>query len=87
MYCVENVFNPTCEVQNIENGVYQNAPFTNGRFPNVDYSCLWARLVLIVPSRYNMHSFNRKLQHIFIISSSLSSSHDIPALAADLPIY
>ena len=47
IYCVENAFNPTFEVQNIENGVFQNvpfaiAPFANGRFPNGDYSCLWA---------------------------------------------
>ena len=39
--------NPTCEVQDIENGVFQNAPFANapfanGRFPNGEYNCLWA---------------------------------------------
>ena len=44
IYCVENAFNPTSEVQNIENGVFQNAqlantPFTNSRFPNGDYNC------------------------------------------------
>ena len=33
-------FNPTSELQNIENRVFQNAPFANGRFPNGDYSCL-----------------------------------------------
>ena len=44
---VINEFNPTSEVQNIENGVFQNArfpntPFANCHFPNWDYSCLWA---------------------------------------------
>ena len=29
IYCVENEFNPTSEVQNIENEVFQNAPFGN----------------------------------------------------------
>ena len=37
-------FNPTSEVQNIENGVFQNAPFANGRFPNCGYGCLWAEI-------------------------------------------
>ena len=27
IYCVKNEFNPTSEVQNIENGVFQNTPF------------------------------------------------------------
>ena len=49
IYCVEIEFNPTSEVQNIENGVSQNAsfvnaPFANGRFQNGGYSCLWAKL-------------------------------------------
>ena len=35
-----NKFNPTSEVQNIENGVFQNALFANDGFPNRDYSCL-----------------------------------------------
>ena len=48
IYCVENEFNPTSEVQNIENGVFQNAPFANGHFPNGGYSCLRA-----VPIRTN----------------------------------
>ena len=44
IYCVENAFNPTCEV---ESGVFQNAPFANASFangclPNGDYSCLLA---------------------------------------------
>ena len=48
IYCVKNSFNPTSKVQNIENGVFQyalftNAPFTNGRLPNRFYSCLWAK--------------------------------------------
>ena len=42
IYCVENAFNPTSEVQNIENRVFQNALFANGHFPNGDFSCLWA---------------------------------------------
>ena len=42
IYYVKNAFNPTSEIQNIENGVFQNAPFANSRFPNGDYSCLWA---------------------------------------------
>ena len=47
IYGVKNAFNPTSEVQNIENGVFQNAlfastPFANGSFPNGGYSCLWA---------------------------------------------
>ena len=29
IYCVENEFNPTSEVQNIENGVFQNAVIAN----------------------------------------------------------
>ena len=40
IYNVKNVFNPTSEVQKIENGVFQNAPFANGSFPNGDNSCL-----------------------------------------------
>ena len=45
IYSVKNAFNPTSEVQNIENGVFQNSPFANalfanGSFPNGDYSCL-----------------------------------------------
>ena len=48
IYSVKNAFNPTSEVQNIENRVFQNAlfanaPFVNSHFPNRDYSCLWAR--------------------------------------------
>ena len=47
IYSVKNVFNPTSEVQNLENGVFQNVPFTNapfpnGHFPNGGYICLWA---------------------------------------------
>ena len=42
IYSVENEFNPTFEVQNIENGVFQNALLANARFPNGDYNCLWA---------------------------------------------
>ena len=33
IYCIKNEFNPTSEVQNIENGMFQNAPFANGCFP------------------------------------------------------
>ena len=29
IYSVKNAFNPTSEVQNNENGVFQNAPFAN----------------------------------------------------------
>ena len=48
IYYVKNAFNRMFEVQNIENGVCQNAPFANtpfanGHFPNGDYSCLWAK--------------------------------------------
>ena len=32
MYCVKNEFNPTCEVQNIENGVFQNEVFCKTLF-------------------------------------------------------
>ena len=42
IYSVKNAFNPTSAVQNIENGMFQNALFANGGFPNGDYSCLWA---------------------------------------------
>ena len=47
IYSVKNAFDPTSEVQNIEFGVLQNAPFANaqlanGHLPNGDYSCLWA---------------------------------------------
>ena len=42
IYSVKNAFNPASEVQNIENGVFQNAPFANGSFLNGDKSCLWA---------------------------------------------
>ena len=35
-------FDPTSEVQNIENGMSQNAPFANDCFLNVGYSRLWA---------------------------------------------
>ena len=42
IYCVENESNPTSEVQNIKNRVFQYAPFANGSFPNGDNSCLWA---------------------------------------------
>ena len=45
-FCVENMFNPTSEVQNIENVVFQNAPFANGRFPNGGYSFLWTQLTM-----------------------------------------
>ena len=34
LYSVENEFNPISEVQNIENGVFQNAPFANALFAN-----------------------------------------------------
>ena len=37
IYSVKNAFNPTSEVQNIENGVFQNAPFANGRYPNESF--------------------------------------------------
>ena len=47
IYSVRNEFNPTSEILNIENGVFQNAPYANGRFPNGGYSCLWAELNLI----------------------------------------
>ena len=44
---VLNEFNPTFEVQNIENEAFQNAPFGNTLFPNgnEDYSCLWAMTI------------------------------------------
>ena len=42
IYSVKNAFNPTSEVQNIENGVFQNTPFANGHFPKGDHTCLWA---------------------------------------------
>jgi len=29
IYCRKTEFNPTFEVQNIENGMFQNAPFEN----------------------------------------------------------
>ena len=37
------MFNPTSEVQNIENRVFHNVPFANSRFPNGGYSLddLW----------------------------------------------
>ena len=46
-------FNSTSEVQNIGNGVFQNAPFAsvpfaNGRFLNGGYSCLWALFGIIL---------------------------------------
>ena len=46
---MSNAFKPTSEVQNIENGVFQNVPFaddpfTNGHFPNRGCSCLCAKL-------------------------------------------
>ena len=44
IHSVKNTFNPTSEVQNIENGAFQNVPFTSSHFPNRDYSCLWAIL-------------------------------------------
>ena len=42
IYCVKDEFNLTSEVLNIENRVFQNAAFANARFPNRDYSWLWA---------------------------------------------
>ena len=43
IYCVKNAFDPTSEVQNIENGMFQNAQFANaGPFLNGGYNCLWA---------------------------------------------
>ena len=39
IYSVKNGFNPTSEVQNIENGVFQNTPFANTHFQNGDHSC------------------------------------------------
>ena len=38
IYCVENDFNLTSEVQNIENGVFPNAPFANAPFANGRFS-------------------------------------------------
>ena len=35
IYSVKNEFNPTSEVQNIENEVFENAPFANGFFQMV----------------------------------------------------
>ena len=48
IYSVKNEFNPSSEVQNIGNRVFQNAlfanaPFANASFPNGGYSCLWAK--------------------------------------------
>ena len=59
IYCVENGLNPTSEVQNVENGMFQNALFANGSFPNGGYSCLWAL------------SVNRCLMSAFIWNISL----------------
>ena len=42
IYSIKNVFNPTSEVQNIDNRVFQNAPFANVSLPNGDKNCLWA---------------------------------------------
>ena len=60
IYCVENKFNPTSEVQNIENGVFQNAPFANGRFPNGGYSCLWAISVTILETGAKKNGLGQK---------------------------
>ena len=53
IYCVENAFNPTSEVQNIENRVFQNAPFVIGHFPNGDYSCLWAEVAKMSHGKFS----------------------------------
>ena len=59
IYSVKNAFNPTSEVQNIENGVFQNAPFAsalfaNGSFPYGD-SCLWAECRRLVNEFWIQH--------------------------------
>merc|ERR1712020_392515 len=45
---VINEFNPTFEVQNMGNKVFQNASFQIASFPNRNesYSCLWAVCLL-----------------------------------------
>ena len=79
IYCVKNAFNPTSEVQNIENRVFQNALFANSCFPNGYYSCLWA--IILLKFFHLILSTSKKIElgsgpyfHIFLKSSNFSQN-------------
>ena len=84
IYCVENEVDPTSEVQNIENGVLQNAPFANapsanGRFPNGSYSCLWTQILKKIQNLNfisKIFKFQKKIQNLnFILKIFRISFH------------
>ena len=70
IYCVENEFNSTSEVQNIGNGVFQNAPFANGHFLNGGYTCVWAKASLSMRKGVNSNAVPNYLCIVVMMGGS-----------------